>query len=190
MSIQEIASCTLNKVTEKITNDSTKSIKIEVSSIFLILFLFLTFLLVGVWLIQALNEKCENEIKFKNIHELIEYHYKYLLKFYTSQSNDNSKNLHKKLNEPRSEDFNIIAEKLDDLIYHYNNIGKYIESRNLCLTALNLRKWNLPDKHVDITKNMDDLMKIHSNLCDYDAARRVFEHQMEKRNYRKFLINY
>ena len=153
----------------------------------LLLFFFLILLLVVAWLIDALNEKCENEIEFKNIHKLIEYHYKYLLKFYSRQNDDNSKNIQKKLKEPLSEDFNIILEKLDDLISYYNNIGKYIESRNLCLTALKLRKWNLPDKHDDITKNMNDLMLIHSNLCDYNAARLIFEHQIEKRNYINFL---
>ena len=84
-------------------------------------------------------------------------------------------------------DFDKIANILDDITIYYRDIGNILASRTVCLHALRLRKWYLPEKHPDIEKNIDDLIIIHSSLQDNKAARCLFEYKMERGNYFSFL---
>ena len=143
--------------------------------------------LIGIWYIQAFNEI--NKIDtFNNIFELIEYHQRYLVEAYIRIGNDEcSKKFQIQLNEQCTTNYNKIAEKLDNIASSYNEMGKYIESRNIYVEALKLRKWIYPENHPDIENNLNNLMISHSNLKDYRAARSIFEYQMQQRNYKNFL---
>ena len=157
-------------------------------SIILIILLFLTFLLISIWLIQALNEDYDKNIKFTNIYGFIEYHHKYLLKSYLRTNNKEIiKKLEIKIKEECPKDFDKIANILDDITIYYRDIGNILASRTVCQHALRLRKWYLPEKHPDIEKNIDDLIIIHSSLEDKRAARCLFEYKMERGNYFSFL---
>ena len=46
-----------------------------------------TLLIVILWLIDGIDEDNKNEIKFKNIHDYIKYHYEYLLQVHFRLSN-------------------------------------------------------------------------------------------------------
>ena len=75
---------------------------------------------------------------------------------------------------------------MDDITIYYRDIGNILASRTVCQQALKLRRWNLPEKHPDVEKNIDDLMMIHSSLEDNRAARGLFEYKMERSNYLSF----
>lgn len=157
-------------------------------SIILLILLLLTFLLIVKWCIQALNEDYGDNIKFNNIYAFIEYHHKYLLKSYLRTDNKEIiKKLEIKIKEDFPNDFDKIANILDDITIYYRDIGNILASRTICQHALRLRKWYLPEKHPDIEKNIDDLINIHSSLQDNRAARCLFEYKMERINYFSFL---
>ena len=123
--------------------------------------------LIGLWYIQAFNEINKVD-KFNNIFELIEYHQRYLVESNIRIGNDEcSKKFQMQLNEPCTKNYNKIAEKLDNIASSYNEMGKYIESRNIYIEALKLRKWIYPENHPDIENNLNNLMKSHSNLNPY-----------------------
>ena len=146
-----------------------------------------TLLIVILWLIDGIDEDNKNEIKFKNIHDYIKYHYEYLLQVHFRLSNpDILKKLQLKLDKLSLKNYEV-ENNLDDIVDHYNNIQKYVVSRDVCLVALKYRKWKLPNNHADITKNIEDLMTIHSNLGDNIAARRTFEYLMKRRDYSRFV---
>ncbi len=157
-------------------------------SIILLILLLLTFLLIFNWVIQAFKEDYGDNIKFNNIYAFIEYHHKYLLKSYLRTSNKEMiKKLEIKLRENCPNDFDKIASILDDITIYYKDIGNILASRTVCQQALKLRRWNLPEKHPDVEKNIDDLINIHSSLQDNKAARCLFEYKMERKNYFSFL---
>ena len=136
----------------------------NLTSIILILLLFLTFLLLTIWCIQALNEDYNN-IKFNNIYDFIKYHYENLLK--SCQRIDNKrmiKKLELKLKENYVNDLNKIASILDEITMCYSYIGNNLASKDVCLQALKLRRWYLPEKHKDVDKNLEKLMTIHTSL--------------------------
>ena len=159
------------------------------TSIILILLLFLTFLLLTIWCIQALNEDYNN-IKFNNIYDFIDYHYENLLKSYQRIDNKQMiKKLELKLKENYINDLNKIASILDEITMCYSNIGNNLASRDVCLQALKLRRWYLPEKHKDVEMNLEKLMMIHSSLEDHKAARNIFEYKMDRVNYFRYLNN-
>ena len=153
-----------------------------------LIILFLLFLLITIWFLQAFNENYDDNLKFNNIYDFIEYHHKYLLKLSLKTENkEMKKKLEKKIKEDSPKDFDKIASILDDITIYYRQIGDDLASRTVCQQALTLRKWYLPEKHPNVEKNIDDLMMIHSSLNDKIAARCLFEYKMKRINYGSFL---
>merc|ERR1711988_365522 len=103
------------------------------TSIILILLLFLTFLLLTIWCIQALNEDYNN-IKFNNIYDFIDYHYENLLKSYQRIDNKQMiKKLELKLKENYINDLNKIASILDEITMCYSYIRNNLASKDVSL---------------------------------------------------------
>ena len=155
----------------------------------IILLLILLLLLILSWYYEAFNEYYEIPI-CDNIYKLMEEHQKYLIKAYKrlEYNKEISKKLEHNLNEPPPpENFLKIAENLDFIASCYNYIGKNVHSRDIYLHALKLRQWYLPNKHVEIEKNIINLLMIYSELCDDKNARYMFELQMKNRAYITFL---
>merc|ERR1719408_225178 len=99
------------------------------------------------------------------------------------------KKLELKLKENYINDLNKIASILDEITMCYSYIGNNLASKDVCLQALKLRRWYLPEKHKDVEMNLEKLMMIHSSLEDHKAARSIFEYKMERVNYSRYLNN-